>query len=124
MSRGHRNSIFMIHFHTQGEVQYVKPTRQQNRYTERKHNKKASPYFLLKVEAGKPRKVYPPTGRGKGQKKAKHLRRGYFFRQPDSHPFPHLAGKTFYSKPTEVGSGHKNNRQGYYIALSEESQQS
>lgn len=85
------------------EVELVEAPRNRRRRFERTHGKAPSPYVLIRVdEPGKPRKVYRPTGRGSGTKKAFHIVRGHF-RHYGDHKLPWLANQTFFIEQHTAG---------------------
>jgi hypothetical protein len=107
--------------HEKFEIDEVEFPRQARRLTERKTGKKPSNYYSIR-NIKRQRKQYPVSDStsSAGSSRAKseaHLVRGHFLTQPDNHPLPQFAGKTFWVPAHQRGAGTNEKKIIYRVEL-------
>lgn len=105
--------------HVRPEIELVTHPDNQIKRVKRKTGKEPSPYFLLRVDPTKPRKVYESSGNHTGQKNRAHIVRGHF-RTTENHPIEQFNGTQWI--PAHM-RGDKNKgivNKGYRIVLPEQ----
>lgn len=107
--------------HEKFEIDEVEFPRNARRLTERKTGKKPSNYYSIR-NIKRQRKQYPvsdsTSGAASNRTKAEaHLVRGHFLTQPDTHPLPQFAGKTFWIPAHNRGAGTNEKKIIYRVEL-------
>jgi hypothetical protein len=103
-----------IHRHTECEL--ITHNRGTRRTTKRKTGKEPSPYFLLKVEPGKPQKRYAGNSSKSQHHNKQHIVRGHF-RHTMNHPIEHLNGTRWIPSHMRGNESLGQVQKGYRIVL-------
>jgi len=113
-------TVFMC-CNNSNDIELMTPLRGDRRRAQKAGIKEPSPYFLLKVDPTKPRKVYESTGNHTGQKNRAHIVRGHF-RHVHDHPLAQFNG-TFWIPAHMRGDKDKGIvNKGYRIVLPEKTE--